>query len=110
MLIELSKLCLAPGTTAKTGAWETYKIGSMDNAEALPVDYTMTGYLLERIEVGRIFRLLRASRNGVPVWGLYMSTPVAAITKSTVTTRNPVYVIKVLDAAAERPPFEGWPD
>lgn len=110
MLIELSKLCPALGTTVKTGTWETYKIGSADNAEALPVDYTMTGYLLDPIEVGKTFRLLRVSRNGVPAWGLYLSTPVAAITNSTVTTRNSVYVMKVLDASAEPPPFEAWPD
>ena len=110
MLIELSKLCPAPGTAVKTSRWETYEIGSADNAEALPVDYTMTGYLLDPLEVGKTFRLLRVSRNGVPFWGLYVSTPVAAITESTVITRNSVYIMKVRDTAAAPPPFEDWPD
>lgn len=95
MRVQLTKLRAAPDAEVQPGDWETYICGSYLNATSLPVDYVLTGFLLEPIQLGKSVRVLRISRNGIPALGVFESTNVVLITEDGFITRNSVYRLRV---------------
>jgi hypothetical protein len=57
----------------------------------LPTGYELTGLLLRSPTVGATLTILRSSRNGVVVAGLFRSSVVTAIDGSRIQTMNSIY-------------------
>jgi hypothetical protein len=91
ILVKLTKLRQAGHSSVGAGNWSTYVPGAADNATSLPIDYEMTGVLLEPPTVGGRVKLLRLERNGVSAMGLFESTPVVSINGSEFSTQNSIY-------------------
>jgi hypothetical protein len=89
--VELTKLRAIPHATSQPGNWDEYRPGDSSNTTSPPVDYQLIGILLGPPRVGDQVRLLRTSRNGVAVPGVFVSTTVAAIDNDKFVTANSVY-------------------
>ncbi len=75
-------------------------IPGVDNGNvSLPVDYWIEGELMFEIKEGSSIRALRTSRNGEPVKGVFISSPVQKIQEVNgviyATTANSVYKIEL---------------
>ena len=67
-----------------------------------PIEYSITGELINDIEVGKSIKVNRESRNGVMVPGLFYTSPVVTIGFKDnkivgFTTKNSLYKIDYLD-------------
>jgi hypothetical protein len=71
--------------------WHDYPFGSAIEGVSLPVDYELIGYLLGNPKVGGRLIILRVSRNGVNVPGLFCSSPIRIIADTRIETTNSVY-------------------
>jgi pyridoxal/pyridoxine/pyridoxamine kinase len=90
-LVQLTKLRASPTAVCPAGNWDEYRLGAADNSTSLPVDYVLVGYLLTPPQVGHVVRIIRVSRNGVPVLGVFVSTVVQQLIAEGFVTENSVY-------------------
>jgi hypothetical protein len=95
-LVRLTKLRESESPVARAGKWDTFIPGEWDNTTSLPVDYTLTGFLLEAPEMGKRVRVLRLERNGESLLGIFESSIVTAVDASWFATLNSVYRLEVL--------------
>lgn len=58
---------------------------------SLPLEYTVEGNLIGKIEVGKGVNIDRDTRNGVKMTGLFSTSIVTEITPTQFKTRNSVY-------------------
>ena len=71
--------------------------GQLQNENfSLPLEYTIEGDLLSKIEVGKSVHVLRSKRNGIEALGEFMTSPVTEVTETQFKTRNSVYTYSVL--------------
>lgn len=97
-MVEVTKLRACNHPCARPGNSNSYPIGGISSTHSLPVDYRMVGYELGVAQIRKPFRLFRISRNGVHVPGVFVSSPVSAITKDGFVTLNSVYRVRQLPA------------
>jgi hypothetical protein len=90
-LVQLTKLSASPTAVCPAGNWDEYRLGAADNSTSLPVDYALLGYLLVPPRVGHEVQIIRVSRNGVPVFGVFISTVVQQLIEEGFVTENSVY-------------------
>ena len=67
-----------------------------DENHSLPVEYTIEGDLVGNIEVGSSVVVMRDTRNGVKVPGMFQTSRVVERTKNQFKTQNSVYKYKFL--------------
>ena len=72
------------------------QLGQPTNSTSLPVDYTLTGVLLVPPRIGGKVKVLRTTRNGIEVPGVFESTEVVEIGEHGFTTFNSVYLLKTI--------------
>lgn len=96
-LVQLTKLRACPNAACPSGNWDEYHLGAADNSTSLPVDYVLVGYLLAPPHVGQQVKVLRVSRNGLPVLGIFTSTAVQQLTRDGFVTENSVYRLQLFD-------------
>jgi hypothetical protein len=58
---------------------------------SLPVDYELSGWLVQDPTVGEAIEILRCVRNGISCFGYFRSTPVAMVSDGEFHTKNSVY-------------------
>jgi uncharacterized membrane protein YiaA len=92
--IELMKVRPAKDAVIRSASWAEYQVGITNPNVSLPNGYTLTGIMLELPAVGQRMRVIRDTRNGVEIAGIYESTPVTAIKGSLVHTQNSVYLLR----------------
>jgi hypothetical protein len=102
--VELTKLRASPHAAEQPGNWDGYHPGDITNNAPLPVDYTLTGILLVPPRIGFRVKVLRVTRNGVHVRGVFASTEVVEPGHDGFIIRNSVYRLKRL-----KPIFAGTP-
>jgi hypothetical protein len=95
-LVRLTKLRASDSPQCAAGIWGEYQLGGINQHVSLPVDYTLTGYLLGPVVVGQNAVILRVTRNDVPVLGQFVSTKVVALTDTGFITTNSVYRLEFL--------------
>jgi hypothetical protein len=59
--------------------------------KSIPVDYWLTGTLIQPITVGASVVVAREIRNGVEAPGIFQTSPVVEVTNDTFRTANSVY-------------------
>jgi hypothetical protein len=96
-LVELTKRRSSPEAMVPPGNWDTYRPGDVGNESSLPVDYTLIGILLMPPQLGAQVTVLRLSRNGVEVPGVFESTTVMAVCDDGFTTLNSVYSVQIIN-------------
>ena len=101
--VELTKLRATPGAEVQPGNWNTYECGAENNGASLPVDYVLTGFLLEPVQLGKTVRILRTTRNGVSLIGRFESTVVVQISDEGFWTRNSIYRLRRLNGESVLP-------
>lgn len=89
--IILEKLSSAPLPAFSTASWEQYDVGTLNPGVSLPNNYVIHGFLLEDMVVGRPVRVLRTIRNGVSAPGVFVSSPITALSSKTFCTENSLY-------------------
>jgi hypothetical protein len=89
--VELTKLRASPQPCSQPGCWNEYRLGEGSNHGSLPVDYVLCGVLVSPPRVGERVRVMRVTRNGIAVPGLFESTVVVDTTDEGFTTLNSVY-------------------
>ena len=89
--VQIQKLSPSENPEFPSAAKETYLYGSINKGMSLPVDYTLTGKLVDDIEVGRGVDVARDTRNGVSCLGIFQSSPVTKIEGDLFHTLNSVY-------------------
>lgn len=62
----------------------------------IPENHCVVGVLNKDIEVGKSLDMLREERNGVKVVGMYITTPIEKIGKTTIETRSSIYKYEIL--------------
>lgn len=95
-LVRLRKIGPCRNAKAPTPDWHDYPFGTAPEGISLPSGYELTGYLLRAPTVGARLILLRVSRNGVFVPGLFFSSGISAINGSRIQTLNSIYSLKDL--------------
>lgn len=92
--IRITKLKSVPNPIAPTPNKKDFVAGQDNGFVSLPVDYTVEGYLLEDIKVGKSILIDRRKRNDVEISGFMNTSHVKKITKTGVETENSVYLIE----------------
>lgn len=64
---------------------------------SLPIEYNVEGTLIEKMELGFGVRILRTKRNGIPVDGIFTTTPLKEIGDNYFKTLNSVYRFKIIE-------------
>ncbi len=95
-LVQITKLSATPNCLVQPGCWDTYRVGD-SNDTSVPIDYTVTGFLLAPIAVGLGVQLLRVERNGVSAVGMFLTSEVHEVTPDGFITANSVYEVRLLD-------------
>jgi hypothetical protein len=90
--VTVTKLAKSKYPVSEPGNWENWNHGG-ENADSLPVDYQMRGYLLKPVEVGGLIVLFRLWRNGVTSDGIFTSSPIMSVKGDLVETFNSIYRI-----------------
>lgn len=91
--IRITKLKAAQNALFKTPKKKDYIPGQDNGDVSLPVDYTVEGYLLEPIKVGKSIFIDRVKRNGEEVPGFMQTSRVKSIEGNRILTDNSVYEI-----------------
>lgn len=73
-----------------------YVAGEDNGNVSLPVEYYLEGFMNEAPTVGRPLVVLRTSRNGVEIGGLFTTSTVTEITKDGFKTLNSVYKLECI--------------
>jgi len=93
--VSISKMRAVDTPFAPTPNQDEFKPGGTNPGFSLPVEYTITGLLVDDIKVGLPVRVSRDTRNGVVASGLFYTSPVVEITtqsgKLVFKTQNSVY-------------------
>jgi hypothetical protein len=89
--VELTKVRANPKACSQPGRWNEYRLGDSSNSTSLPVDYVLLGVLVAPPRVGDRVKIMRLSRNGVGVPGIFESTVVVDVADGGFTTLNSVY-------------------
>ena len=95
-VVRLTKLRASPKPVSPPGNWGEYKLGQSTNTTSLPVNYTLTGLLLVPPRIGGKVKVLRTTRNGIEVPGVFESTEVVEIGEDGFTTLNSDYLVKTI--------------
>lgn len=99
--VSISKIKVVDAPESPTPQAEDHEYGGYNIGFSLPVEYTITGMLTGKVEVGASVRVKRDSRNGVVASGLFITSPVVKIelTKGGMlfTTNNSVYKLTWID-------------
>src|SRR5688500_14038799 len=82
---------------APTPEWTHYSAGAINPGVSLPSGYSIEGFLLEEIAVGRPVRVLRTIRNGKNALGHFATSPVIAYDDQTFETLNSVYRYRIVE-------------
>lgn len=94
-LVELTKVRMSDDAAVTTGNWGEYRVGG-ENITSLPVDYCLTGILIGPPRIGEGVMVLRLTRNGTNVPGVFESTEVRSLCNTSFVTMNSVYEWRVL--------------
>ena len=96
--VMMKKLSVSDAPVARTPDANEYKPGENNGDTSVPVEYTITGYLVGDIEVGKGIHVLRDTRNGVKADGFFDTSVVRKIQNRpsglVVTTNNSVYEVE----------------
>lgn len=76
LVVRLTKLRASQNPVEPPGNWGEFKLGQPTNTTSLPLDYTLTGVLLVPPRIGGKVKVLRTTRNGIEVPGVFGSTEV----------------------------------
>ncbi|HUC86598.1 MAG TPA: hypothetical protein VL970_15485 [Candidatus Acidoferrales bacterium] len=88
--VQLLKLRACSDAVVPAGNPDEYLLGEA-NVGSLPVAYRLTGILTASPALGACVRILRWSRNGVVIPGVFTSTEVTQIGSGEFQTANSVY-------------------
>jgi hypothetical protein len=68
---------------------------------SIPIDYTVEGEAQDLPKVGKSFQMMRDTRNGVRMLGVFVTSPVVEVTETTFRTANSVYDYSLLTDPVE---------
>lgn len=94
-LIKITKLSASPDPLFDTPDAENYKFGIVNNNVSIPIDYTVEGHLLTKLEVGKSVIMLRKRRNGVDIDGIFQTSPITEFTEDGFKTLNSIYLLEL---------------
>lgn len=77
--VRIVKVAEAETPAHVAGDLNSYQLGLVNPGVSIPTSYSMCGWLLAQPSIGAGVVLLRCSRNGVLMPGIFMSTDVIAI-------------------------------
>lgn len=104
-LVLIRKLSAAANPDVSTPNAADYTPGIDNGFVSLPVEYEIEGKLIQDIVAGESIRALRYKRNGIPVLGVFESSPVTSIEnkedRDLVATANSIY--EVISLSPEDP-------
>jgi hypothetical protein len=90
--VSLEKVDATKNPVSAPTPWEEWILGSLKNQASLPISYTLKGYLVNPVRLGRPIQVLRIERNGVKKLGIFCSTPVVELgDHGVVETYNSIY-------------------
>lgn len=100
--VKMTKVGAVEDTNIKTPEWEEYKMGEDNPGYSVPVQYWVTGRLIQDMAFDHGVMILRDTRNGVEVDGIMRTSPIVRMTKKTdkileLETENSVYLIEELE-------------
>jgi hypothetical protein len=94
--VKVTKIALADNPEYPTCKQEDYEVGKINKFSPF-VGYTLEGYLLEEIQVGKTIKIDRQVRNGVKMQGYFHSSLVTAFDGKIAETLNSKYLIEPLN-------------
>jgi len=98
--VMMKKLSVSDAPVVRTPDANEYKPGENNGDTSVPVEYTITGYLVGDIEVGKGIHVLRDTRNGIRADGFFDTSAVCKIQDKVngliITTNNSVYDLEWL--------------
>jgi hypothetical protein len=96
--VKITKLAETPGGLPAAAVAE-HEPGSLGvEGKSLPIDYTIEGFLTEPVIVGCRVQVDRRKRNGVPIDGLFLTSPVVEVNEVGFRTMNSVYMLEFLSS------------
>jgi hypothetical protein len=113
--IRLEKIDVHPEARLPSPEMKDYRLGELNFYKSLPIGYTLEGILLQDIVLGNHLKLERFIRNGIPIKGLTITSPILLIKKDILLTENSVYRVTVLEepelqwADGDEPEFDQEP-
>lgn len=97
--VSIKKLFAKPLANYETAKWDEWNDGDYNN-KTPPIDYEIEGLLMSDVDVGSSISVLRTKRNGVDVYGHFVSSKVEKILPyaegDLIYTQNSVYILKHL--------------
>lgn len=94
--VHLKKIGPCENPKAPTLDWSGYPIGVGSGTVSLPTGYELSGYMIRPPKIGSSLIIVRISRNGVEVPGLFRSSPVTGISGEFIHTTNSIYSLEYL--------------
>lgn len=91
--VKITKLGI-PENPRHATASETEYVYGQSNLKSPPIDYWLTGSLMEEPKVGSILYVARDTRNGVKAEGFFTSSTVTKIEENKYYTLNSIYIIE----------------
>ena len=73
-----------------------YEAGKDNGNVSLPVEYYLEGIMPEEPTVGKSLTVIRTSRNGIEIGGLFTTSRVTEITKNGFKTLNSIYKVEYI--------------
>lgn len=95
MRIKITKIDSNAMPDVPTAEWSEYKQG-VENDKSPPIEYWVTGELVNPITLGYGIVVARDCRNGVEVSGYFKTSPVISWDGKFATTRNSFYLVEFI--------------
>lgn len=94
--VKITKLAQLEDALYAASPMDTYEAGKDNGNVSLPVEYWLEGYMGEEPRVGHSLTVVRTSRNGVKIGGIFTTSTVTEITKDGFKTLNSVYKLEYI--------------
>lgn len=91
--VRIEKLEGRPDQLFNPALMNEWVPGEHNGAKGLPIGWTVEGYLLTDVEVGKPIKLDRRRRNNIDMIGDFQTSDIDTISDNVVATRNSIYRI-----------------
>lgn len=95
MRVKITKIDSSAMPDVQTAKWSEYKQGGV-NDKSPPIEYWVTGELINPISLGNSIKVARDCRNGEQVSGYFYTSPVVSWNGRFATTRNSFYLVEFI--------------
>lgn len=94
--VKISKIAHLEDAIHDAPPIHDYVAGEDNGNVSLPVEYYLEGIMPEEPTVGKSLTVIRTSRNGIEIGGLFTTSRVTEVTKDGFKTLNSVYKLEYI--------------